>query len=274
MDQHALEVQAGERFTFGDNWAQFLQVLDDDRIKMAEASLQHMLRVKILSGKTFLDAGSGSGLFSLAARRLGAKVHSFDFDPHSVACTAELKQRYFPEDSDWIVEEASVLDAAYLSKLGTFDVVYSFGVLHHTGNMWSALGNVAPLVAPSGKLFVAIYNDQGWVSRYWTIVKRNYNKGLLTKSLIALIHAPYLILGRWAVRYISRRGPLERGMAYLPDMLDWLGGYPFEVAKPEQIFRFFKDKNFNLLEMKTCSGRHGCNEFLFINDATEEQAPC
>jgi 2-polyprenyl-6-hydroxyphenyl methylase/3-demethylubiquinone-9 3-methyltransferase len=261
--QHELEVKRGERFTFGDNWARFLRVLDDERIRVAEDSLKTMLGAESLSGKTFLDAGSGSGLFSLAARRLGAKVHSFDFDPQSVACTTELKRRYFPEDADWVVEEASVLDPAYLGKLGTFDVVYSWGVLHHTGQMWDALGNVAPLVAPSGKLFVAIYNDQGWVSKYWTFVKKTYNKALLAKFLLAMIHAPYLVLARWVVRTISRRGVLERGMAYWRDMDDWLGGYPFEVAKPEQIFRFYKDKEFNLLVMKTCGGRHGCNEFVF-----------
>jgi len=108
MKQHQLEIEQGNRFEFGSNWKRFLEVLNEDRIKIAEASLRDMLEVDDLTGKAFLDVGSGSGLFSLAARRLGARVHSFDFDPQSVACTEELKRRYFNNDEQWIIEEGSV----------------------------------------------------------------------------------------------------------------------------------------------------------------------
>src|ERR1700684_4380793 len=128
MPQFLEEVERGERFEFGKNWAQFLNSLDEGRIQRAESSLREMLETPDLRGLRFLDIGSGSGLFSLAARRLGARVHSFDYDPQSVACTLELKRRYFPEDTGWVVEQGSVLDEEHLERLGRFDVVYSWGV--------------------------------------------------------------------------------------------------------------------------------------------------
>src|ERR1700727_538380 len=158
-EQHRAEVDQGQRFPFGKNWASFLSTLNEDRIVLAVKSMTSSLNVESLEGKTFLDVGSGSGLFSLAARRLGAKVFSFDYDTDSVGCTQELRRRFFPNDPNWRVEQGSVLDKAFLAKLGTFDVVYSWGVLHHTGSMWEALDNVKPLTPIGGKLMIAIYND-------------------------------------------------------------------------------------------------------------------
>jgi 2-polyprenyl-3-methyl-5-hydroxy-6-metoxy-1,4-benzoquinol methylase len=259
----AASTRAGDRFAFGRNWARFLALLDESRIAAARSSLQELLQIETLEGKRLLDAGSGSGLFSLAARQLGATVHSFDFDPQSVACTRELQRRFFKGDPCWSIDEASVLDVGYLQGLGEFDVVYSWGVLHHTGSMYAALSNIAPLVKPSGQLSVAIYNDQGWISRYWKFVKRLYNRNPLYKALLIAFHAPYLVGLRYAVRLATGRRKLERGMAIWTDALDWLGGYPFEVATPEQIFRFFRDRGFDLTELRTCRGRMGCNEFVF-----------
>ncbi len=260
---HAVEVDAGERFAFGENWARFLAVLDETRIRQAEDSLREMLGVDNLLGKSFLDLGSGSGLFSLAGRRLGAKVRSVDYDPQSVTCTAELRRRYFPEDPNWAVEEGSALDASYMASLGQFDVVYSWGVLHHTGQMKLALSNVVSAVAPDGLLFIAIYNDQRSITRYWTSVKRLYNKNRYARALLIAVHAPYLIGARWVVRRLTGRRTLERGMTLWYDMIDWLGGYPFEVAAPETVFGFFRNRGFVLEELRTCGGRMGCNEFVF-----------
>lgn len=273
MKQHQSEIEQGQRFQFGENWKQFLGVLDEDRIVTAEKSLQQMLGIENLQGKIFLDAGSGSGLFSLAARNLGATVHSFDYDPQSVACTAELKQRYFADDTQWVVEEGSVLDKEYLTQLGRFDIVYSWGVLHHTGAMWQALENVAPLVSAGGQIFVALYNDQGRASNMWRIIKKSYNRlptGLrwliLWLALIRLWGPTMLrdlLTGKPFVTWKSYKES-GRGMTPWRDVIDWVGGYPFEVAKPEEVFEFYRDWGFVLKELKTCAGGHGCNEFVFV----------
>jgi len=268
------EIVAGERFAFGQNWQRFLAVLNDQRIEKAEESLCRMLEVPDLHGKTFLDIGCGSGLFSLAARRLGAQVHSFDYDPRSVACTQELRRRYFTSDTQWTIEEGSILDEAYLLRLGCFDVVYSWGVLHHTGAMWHALENAGALVAPRGRLFIAIYNDQGKISERWRGVKRAYNR--MPHALRFLITLPVLVHLQWrpAVKDLLRLRPFEtwrnsgreRGMSGWRDLIDWVGGYPFEVANPEAIVEFYLGRSFTLRKLITCGGSLGCNEFVFARE--------
>lgn len=265
------EVEQGERFQFGKNWQRFLSVLSEERIAEAEKSLKQMLEVEDLQRKSFLDIGSGSGLFSLAARRLGAKVHSFDYDPNSVACTQELRRRYFPDDSSWTIEQGSVLDIDYLKSLGQFDIVYSWGVLHHTGAMWQALEGASLLVNKPGRLFIAIYNDQGGQSKRWYKVKQLYCSGILGRALVSGFFIPYFIFSGLAVDLLKARNPViryteykkTRGMSVIHDWFDWLGGYPFEVAKPEEIFQFYRDKGFILENLITCGGGLGNNQFVF-----------
>ena len=268
---HQAEVRRGARFTFGKNWQRFLAVVNEQHISAAEGSLRRLLRVETLEGRRFLDIGSGSGLFSLAARRLGAKVHSLDYDPQSVACANELKRRYFPGDDSWQVEQGSVLDHRYIASLGEFDVVYSWGVLHHTGAMWEALGNAALPVAAGGQLFVAIYNDQGGKSRRWRVVKRLYCSNVFLRALVCSIAIPSFVGRRFLVDVLKRNNPwtyyrtykARRGMSPIHDWFDWLGGYPFEVARPEEIFEFYHSQGFRLTNLTAKGALAGCNELVF-----------
>jgi len=290
MSQHTFEVASGERFEFGRNWRHFLARLTPAQIAEAERSLQEMLGCQSLAGKSFLDIGSGSGLFSLAARRLGARVHSFDYDPQSVACTNTLRARYLAGDGSqggcqWTIAEGSALDASYLAGLGTFDVVYSWGVLHHTGAMWEALRLAATNVAPSGQLFIAIYNHQPFWTRLHTLQKRTY---VAAPHWLRVPLAGVLIAGH-AARGVAadlarlrnpltrfRHGSRARGMSWWYDCLDWIGGYPFETATPEAIVDFYRERGFVLERSITCGRGSGCNQFVFrrmAENANQGEAP-
>ncbi len=273
---HSDEIQQGQRFQFGANWKAFLSTINEERIHEAEESLKKMLGVDILVGKKFLDIGSGSGLFSLAAKRLGASVHSFDFDPQSVACTRELKRRFFNGDNGWCIEEGSVLDERYMASLGVFDIVYSWGVLHHTGEMNTALENAMIPVSDDGYMFIAIYNDQDLFSQLWQKIKKIYNLNKFGKVMICSSIIPFLVLQCVLIGLIKYKNPIgyflnykkKRGMSVFHDWIDWLGGYPFEVAKPEVIFNYFKKQGYALVNMIT-TNRLGCNEFVFKKDRIE-----
>lgn len=259
------------RFAFGKNWKGYVSLIDEDRVQEAERSIRELLGVSDLDGRSFLDVGSGSGLFSLAARRLGARVHSFDYDADSVSCTDEVRRHYRGNDRGWTVERGSILDPTYVGSLGAFDVVYAWGVLHHTGAMWDALANTGALVAPSGTLAIAIYNDQGNWSHRWRAVKRFYCSGAVGRTIVCSSFIPAFVLRNLVSDLIGVRDPLaryaeyrrQRGMSVFHDWIDWLGGYPFEVARPEDVFEYFRDRGFDLRRLKTCRGTVGCNEYVF-----------
>lgn len=285
--QPPADTELAAHFEFGANWRRFLSLVDEDRIAEAERSLRSFLQLgdadAPLAGQRFLDAGCGSGLFSLAAVRLGADVTSFDLDPNSVACANQLKDRFAAGTTKWTIQEASILDRNFLNSLGTFNTVYSWGVLHHTGAMWDAIDAVAVCTSPGGQFFLAIYNDQGSRSRIWWGIKRLY------VSLPSLLQTPYVVVvgsfyyaaraatglaakigatliggqqpGTNAPFSITRSG--DRGMSRWYDLVDWIGGYPFEVATPDQLLAYLSKRGFRLEMMRTVGGKLGCNEIVF-----------
>ncbi len=253
------------RFAFGRNWLKFLAQVDEPAIADARDHLAAFLGTADLAGQRFLDLGSGSGLMSLAARRLGAAVVSFDYDPDSVRASELLRERLAPGDPAWTVLRGDALDQKFLAGLGSFAVVYSWGVLHHTGDLWRAVANAAALVAPGGLFYLALYNDQGWISRYWRGVKRRYNQNAFWRGLFILLHLPHPLglplLKRALTGRLRERA--RRGMGYWRDYLDWLGGWPFQVAAPAEVRDFLAARGFGLARERLVGRRQGCNEFLF-----------
>jgi 2-polyprenyl-3-methyl-5-hydroxy-6-metoxy-1,4-benzoquinol methylase len=260
-----------ERFPFGKNWGKFVDDVDDARICSAERTLASALGD--LSGRSFLDVGCGSGLFSLAAMRLGAvPVRSFDYDSESVAATQALRACH-GFGSEWTIESGDVTDGVFMASLGVFDIVYAWGVLHHTGAMWRALDLTIDRVAPGGVLFIAIYNDQGPKSNRWRAVKRMYNRlpRPLQNSYALTIMVPGELrmmlrasaYGELPAYFREWTGVRDRGMSRWHDLLDWVGGYPFEVAKPEEVFEFCRRRGLELRGLTTCGGGLGCNQFVF-----------
>jgi len=265
------EIASGQRFGFGENWNAFLKVLDEGRIAEAQRSLRDFLAIDNLEGKSFLDIGSGSGLFSLVARRMGARVHSFDFDANSVGCAQELKRRYFPEDPNWIIGQGSVLDRTYVESLGQFDVCYSWGVLHHTDQLWRAIFNAQMTVAPGGVLYIAIYNDEGIVSAIWETVKRTYCRNAFGRAAMTAIFYPAFFLGGLLLDLVKVRNPARRysehrkyrGMSLIHDWKDWLGGFPYERASTDRIEGFLANFGFDKVRTDRPDFGFGNNQFVF-----------
>lgn len=263
-------------FSFGKNWQNFRSGLSSDNIASAAKCLHDKLGD--LTGKTFLDVGCGSGIHSLAALRLGAsRVHSFDYDPDSVECSTQLRREYATQ-APWTIEAGSALDEGYLRSLGKFDIVYSWGVLHHTGAMWKALELISIPLEPYGQLFIALYNDQGSKSNIWKRIKKTYN---LLPSVLRPVYVCAVEALPECVAVI-RQGPRKyfkswkeyrnlRGMSRWHDLVDWVGGYPFEVASPGAVFDFFKRRGFSLERLSTTTSL-GCNEFVFRRQSYEQLA--
>lgn len=264
--------QDKKHFSFGKNWQNFLQTLNEERIENSKNSLKNFLGGEDnIKGKTFVDIGCGSGLFSYAAFKLGAKkVVSVDVDEFSVACAKHLnKKEGSPEN--WEIKQGSALDENFIKSLGQFDIVYSWGVLHHTGNMYNAFDNVINLIGPAGVFYTAIYgrttSKLAGTPDFWLKVKKLYNNsGNIVKNILNYSYVAYFFIGSLIFRknpFKTIRNYKERGMNWYNDVIDWLGGYPYEFAWPDEIINYFGSRG---IYCKKLTDRHGlaCNEYLFI----------
>ncbi|HBC72888.1 MAG: Methyltransferase family protein [Candidatus Amesbacteria bacterium GW2011_GWB1_47_19] len=277
LDLHTYELtySTGNHFSFGKNWQNFLNSIDNLRINKSKISLSEFLGgEKNIKGKSFIDFGSGSGLFSLAAYLLGAsRIVSVDIDNASLECTETLRSNY-GRPTNWSITKGSALDKQFIKSLGKFDIVYSWGVLHHTGDMYQALNNVSSLIAPRGIFYVSIYNKttswlQGGPSWQWLRIKAIYNSSnSVIKQLMLSCYTLVQIIG---LICIARINPVSyiynyknnRGMSWKHDLIDWLGGYPYEYATPDEIIKHLKILHLSCIKVVPTKNT-GCNEFLFV----------
>jgi 2-polyprenyl-6-hydroxyphenyl methylase/3-demethylubiquinone-9 3-methyltransferase len=256
------------RFDFGRNWKDFAEAkMDTRRLTAARNSLWELIGRERLRGRTLVDVGCGSGLFSIAAAQSGvARVVGFDVNPTAVQVSRDSLSRLRGALAPCVEPEfltGSILDRAFVAGLGRFDVVYAWGVLHHTGAMWEAIRSAAGLAdEENGILVVAIYNRH-WTSPLWGRVKRLYNRAPPAgRWLLNRVFAPAIYAGVWLT---TGQNPLrkERGMDFWYDVVDWLGGYPYEYAGPQEVVDFVQPLGFAVERIKRPRGWTGCNEFVF-----------
>jgi len=260
-------------YGFGENWADYAEHIEEGEIEKARDGLRALLPGDCLPGRTFLDIGCGSGVHSLAALNLGAAhVTAIDFDPQSVATASKILERFYPAGP----HDARVCNILQPDALAgkTFDTVYSWGVLHHTGDMWTAVANAASLVAPGGLLVLALYKKTP-LCPAWRFEKRFYTSAppVIRKGMDVLYGVLWLaaqgMKGRNPVAYV-REYRTRRGMRFLNDVRDWLGGYPYQSAAPEEVEGFMTPKGFQKIAAFHTDppalfglGGSGCAEYVF-----------
>jgi 2-polyprenyl-3-methyl-5-hydroxy-6-metoxy-1,4-benzoquinol methylase len=261
-----------KQFDFGQNWSEFSDnAATQERVAQARAQFASLMGDIELNGRSFLDIGFGQGFSLLSALALGARVAGCDINPkcHEVI---DRNRALFPEvgTGTILLHVGSILDAAAVAALrgmpGSegrgFDVVHSWGVLHHTGDLRRALTNAGSLVRPGGHFVVAIYNRH-WSSRPWHTVKVLYvrSPGWLQRTLVALLY-PVIWLAKLAV---TRRNPasMDRGMDFYYNVVDWVGGYPYEYASITEMEEICRPMGFSLVRSIAANVPTGCNELIF-----------
>jgi len=258
-------------FSFGENWRDYLSSVSDSEIASAMRDICNRLEIDPtsekahdpLAGKSVIDIGSGSGIHSFAFHGLGVeRLTSVDLDPHSVTATESMWERAGKPDN-WQVTHGSILNRDFVASLETYDIVYSWGVLHHTGAMWEAIDHAMQLVKPDGQLWIAIYAKGPRYAKDLAL-KQKYNAASDTGK--------QWMVRKWILQDMFRRakrfknpfvwsGKSRRGMNKYHDLIDWLGGLPYEVANADEITKFALARGF-VMESIQVANQGGCSDFV------------
>ena len=262
------------QFDFGENWSDFsANALTSERIRQAREEFAGFMArgTAGIVRKSFLDIGFGQGLSLLSAASMGAVAVGCDLNP-KCAQVLERNRGLFPELAAHAIPVVvgSILDPATVEALrklapdaSGYEIVHSWGVLHHTGRMWQAIDHAAALVRPGGALFLALYNRH-WTSPAWTAIKFAYVRApsWLQRAIVAALY-PVILGAKWAV---TRRNPMrmDRGMDFYYNVVDWVGGYPYEYASLQEVTRHLEGLGFALRVATPAGVPTGCNEYVFV----------
>jgi len=263
----------GLQFNFGRNWRDFSRnALSSERVEQARNDFDDLLSGVPLKRRSFLDIGFGQGLTLLLAASGGATVVGCDINPLCAEVLQENRKRYFPElnGRNIPIIVGSILDESVVEKLraaapgaaGLYDIVHSWGVLHHTGNMKRAIEATASLVKPGGNLILAIY-ARHWSSPAWRAIKYSYVHcpALLQKLLVSAFY-PIIYVAKWLVTR-GRVTEKARGMDFFYDVVDWVGGYPYEYARADEIVTTMQALGFEAERILAAEVPTGCNQLIF-----------
>lgn len=258
-------------FSFGKNWASYASQMGDVEIEEARKGLVKLLPEDDLRGRSFLDVGCGSGVHALAAARCGvARIMAVDIDPDSVATTRRvLTQSHVTVP--WQADQVSVFDLDPKVH-GTYDVVYSWGVLHHTGAMVEAIGKAAALVAPGGLFAFALYRRTR-MDRFWIAEKRFYAHApravqkVFRGAYIAAFATAMTLRGSSFRNYVANYRS-SRGMDLYHDVHDWMGGYPYEAILAPEVDALLRPLGFESVRvfarpMTLGLLGSGCDEYVY-----------
>jgi SAM-dependent methyltransferase len=259
-----------QRFAFGKNWQLYAQnALTQQKVSEARNSFRKLFAGIDLRGKSFLDVGFGQGLTLFLAQEMGAKVFGIEIDAENIGALTTTAHLFahcqFPQ-----THIVSILDESFIKEHkqnGQFDIVHAWGVLHHTGDMRRALDNSAELVKNGEYLVLAIYNKH-WSSPIWKVVKWTYNVAPRWMQWVAIyLFYPIIYLAKWMV---TRENPKsnERGMDFWYNIIDWVGGYPYEYASISEVNALVSRHNFVCLQVIPAQVPTGCNQFVFRKRAT------
>ncbi len=258
-----MNIKKDTRFEFGQNWNLYSKSISDVEVNLAKQGIIKLMPTKTaLDSKSFLDIGCGSGIHSIAANTLGFEsITATDFDLKSVN-TAISNKKIF--NSNINIFQDDILNTKIKNK---FDVVYSWGVLHHTGNMEKAILNSRKLVNDEGYLIIAIYKKT-YFCKMWHFIKKLYCnsprfiKKIFNFTFYTLRLSLYLIKGNKISKYKQ-----IRGMNLYFDSIDWLGGFPYESASKDVIVSMVGD-GFELVKFFDAKPNLGlmgsaCSEYTF-----------